>query len=292
MSWRTLVITKRAKVDYKGGYMVIRTLDDDGEKRVHISELGTVIFESTAITLTAYLLNELANNKVKVIFCDHQHNPYSEICSLYGSHDQVLTIKEQIAWKQQTKNEVWQRIVQFKIANQAENLKYIGDDKSYNSLIEFAKQVEEGDVTNREGHAAKIYFNRFFGEGFVRHSEDHCNSALNYGYAILLSSINREVSSNGYLTQLGIFHDNQFNNFNLSCDLMEIFRPVVDRFVYDKNFDKFETDEKTSMTFFMKGQVKYKGQKQWLNNAITLFVRDCLTALTENSPSLVENIEK
>ena len=88
-------------------------------------------------------------------------------------------------------------------------------------FLEDIKEVKIGDKTNREGHAAKIYFKELFGKEFVRHNDDVINSALNYGYAILLSTINKEIINNGYLTQLGIHHKNEFNEFNLTCDLME-----------------------------------------------------------------------
>ena len=92
----------------------------------------------------------------------------------------------------------------------------------------YIKEIKFNDATNREGHAAKVYFNALFGMNFNRNADNAINAALNYGYSIILSAVNREVVSNGYLTQLGLFHDNMFNQFNLSCDIMEPLRILID----------------------------------------------------------------
>lgn len=88
-------------------------------------------------------------------------------------------------------------------------------------LEAYAERVEGADASNREGHAAKVYFGGLFGVGFTRGDGCAINQALNFGYAILLSAFNREIVANGYVTQLGVFHDNMLNPFNLACDLME-----------------------------------------------------------------------
>ena len=125
---------------------------------------------------------------------------------------------------------MWQKIIKNKIINQALMLNKI-KSKKYDLVLSYVEEVKLGDKTNREGHSAKVYFNELFGKDFVRNNSDEINAALNYGYAILLSTINKEVVSNGYLTQLGIHHKNEFNQFNLSCDLMEPVRVIIDNFV-------------------------------------------------------------
>lgn len=111
-------------------------------------------------------------------------------------------------------------------------------------MRKYVEEIEYGDATNREGHAAKVYFNALFGMDFTRTEENSINAALNYGYGILLSTFNREIILNGYITQLGLFHNNMFNQFNLGSDLMEPFRPIVDQRVRDMMPQKFETEEK------------------------------------------------
>lgn len=206
--------------------MIIR---GDTEKKIFINEINTVIVQSTAVSMTAALLNELSRNNIKVIFCDEKCNPSAELLPYYGAHNTSKRYKVQIGWKQETKDAVWQMIIMRKIIEQSRLLRETGKDKEAQMLIDYAAEVEMGDVTNREGHAAKVYFNCLFPSGESRRDDTFLNGCLNYGYAILLSAFNREVAASGYMTQLGIWHDNEFNQFNLSSDLMEPFRPYVDR---------------------------------------------------------------
>jgi CRISPR-associated protein Cas1 len=207
--------------------MVVRTIENTA---IHLSEIDMVIVESTAVFMSSYLLSELSLAKIPVVFCDAKHNPVGQYVSLYGSHDTSRRVKEQANWCQLNKDVLWQKIVQSKICNQARNLEYQGLTQA-SALWEFASQVELGDKTNREGHAAKVYFNALFGKDFSRNLENGINARLDYGYAILMAWMNREIVSRGYVTQLGISHRNDFNNFNLGCDFMEPFRPLIDQYV-------------------------------------------------------------
>ena len=240
MSWRTVVISHSAKLDYQLGYLVVRR---DDVVKVHLSEISTLIIETTSVSLTAALLSELVKKKIKVIFCDEKRNPSSELIPYYGSHDTSAKIKNQIEWSEDVKSSVWTEIVAEKIRKQAQHLEFWNLPES-RMLYEYIDEIEFGDATNREGHAAKVYFNALFGMDFTRTAENSINAALNYGYGIILSAFNREVVANGYVTQLGLFHDNMFNQFNLGSDLMEPFRPIVDKKVKQMNPIKFEHDEK------------------------------------------------
>ena len=152
--------------------------------------------------------------------------------SYYGSHDTSSKIRKQIEWTKDDKDHIWTEIVSEKIKQQALMLQRYQKEE-VNMLFEYMEEVEFGDITNREGHAAKVYFNTLFGKKFTRTDENPINAALNYGYGIILSIFNREIVSSGYLTQIGLFHDNMFNQFNLSSDLMEPFRPLVDQLVVE-----------------------------------------------------------
>ena len=279
MSWRTVVIRSRAKLDYKMNYMVVRKLEETN--KVFIDEIHTLIIESTAVSLTAALLNELTKNKVKIIFCDEKRNPSSELISYYGSHDTSAKYRSQISWSRSTKEKVWTEIVREKIKNQAILLKELGYEE-YKMLEDYYKQVELFDTTNREGHAAKVYFNALFGKGFSRTNEEPINSALNYGYAILLSAINREVVSMGYMTQFGLFHDNMFNQFNLSCDLMEPFRIFVDRKIIYMDIKDLDSKTKLRIIEAMNDTIDIDGQKMYFNNALKIYCKSVFDALNNN----------
>ena len=285
MSWRTVVVTSRAKLDLKLNYMVIR---GDGITRIFLGELSTLIIESTEVSITACLLCELAKRKVKVIFCDEKRNPCFEAVPYNGSHDTSAKIRKQIKWDKKAKNSVWTDIVTEKINQQMIFLKYLGLEE-YKLLEEYIENMEYRDETNREGHASKVYFNALFGKGFTRNDDSIINAALNYGYTIILSAFNREIVASGYLTQVGVFHDNMFNYFNLSSDLMEPFRILVDKEVYKMmDINKFEKDEKMRLVNILNKEVVIDGKRNYVNNAIKIYCKSVFEAINENDTSLIK----
>lgn len=284
MSWRTVVISKNAKLDYQLGYLVVRNQD---VVKIHINEIAVLIIETTSVSLTAALLCELTKKKVKIIFCDEKRNPSSELIPYYGSHDTSMKVRKQIAWSEDIKTAVWAEIVTEKIRKQAENLEHWNQGES-ELLYEYISQMEFGDATNREGHAAKVYFNALFGMDFTRTAENSINAALNYGYSLLLSTCTREITINGYITQLGLFHDNMFNPFNLASDLMEPFRPLVDNLIKQMAPEKFEHDEKMEVVKLLQKEIILAGRKEYLSNAMKLYCRSVFDALNDGDISLIK----
>ncbi len=286
MSWRTVVVTGCAKLDYKMDYLVVRKQDQ--VSRVHLSEIGLLMIESTAVSLTAALLCELMKKKVKVIFCDEQHNPHSELLPYYGSHDTSIKLKKQIHWKDSIKETVWTEIIAEKIRKQAQHLAEKKYTAQADMLVQYGKELEAADATNREGHAAKVYFNALFGMNFTRSEGNSINAALNYGYGIILSCFNREIVASGYMTQLGLFHDNMFNQFNFASDLMEPFRVLVDRKVVDMMPAKFEREERMELIYLLQDRVEIEGKSNFVNNAVKIYCRSVFDALNEGDISLLK----
>lgn len=279
MSFRTVVITRQSKISYKNRFLVVKQEND--EKYIHLSEIDTIIVDSISVSISAYLLKELADNKINIIFCDEKHNPFGEVVPYYSKHNTSKMIKEQIKWKVSDKDKIWTEIVKNKIMNQALLLKKTKSPK-YKLILSYIDEVVDGDKTNREGHAAKVYFNALFGNDFVRNSDDSINAALNYGYAILLSTINKEIINNGYLTQLGIHHKNEFNEFNLTCDLMEPFRILIDNFVYYNQERKLDTEYKLDIINILNGTFKYQGKNYTLKDIIRMFVKSTLESINNS----------
>lgn len=286
MSWRTVVVTGCAKLDYKMDYLVVRKQDQ--VSRVHLSEIGLLMIESTAVSLTAALLCELMKKKVKVIFCDEQHNPHSELLPYYGSHDTSIKLKKQIHWKDSIKETVWTEIIAEKIRKQAQHLAEKKYTAQADMLVQYGKELEAADATNREGHAAKVYFNALFGMNFTRSEGNSINAALNYGYGIILSCFNREIVASDYMTQLGLFHDNMFNQFNFASDLMEPFRVLVDRKVVDMMPAKFEREERMELIYLLQDRVEIEGKSNFVNNAVKIYCRSVFDALNEGDISLLK----
>lgn len=283
MSWRIVVISNSAKLEYKMDYMIVRQSEIT---KIHLSEISMLIVESTAVSLTAGLLSELTKRKIKVIFCDEKRNPSSELVSYYGSHDTSAKVRQQVGWTAEIKKMMWTEIVSEKIRNQQRFLEDL-DKKENVMLTEYLKEIQPGDTTNREGHAAKVYFNAVFGMDFSRSLDIPINAALNYGYGIILSTFNREIVSNGYITQLGLFHDNMFNQFNLGSDLMEPFRILVDRKVYEMKPEKLEKEEKLQLVNILNQEVTIDGKRNYVVNAIKIYCKSVFDAINDNDVSLI-----
>lgn len=285
MSWRTVVISSSAKLDYQMGYMVIRR---DNIKKIFVDEIAVLVLESTAVSLTVALLSELTKKKVKIIFCDEKRNPSSELLPYYGSHDTSAKIRNQIAWSDDIKKAVWTEVIGEKIRKQKDHLEV--RDKYYEAemLEQYIREMTFGDESNREGHAAKVYFNALFGKDFTRTAENSINAALNYGYSLLLSAVNREIAYNGYMTQLGLFHDNMFNPFNLGSDLMEPFRPIVDRCVVDMMPETFGHDEKVQMLEILQYEYQIDGRHELLSRVIAIYCRSVFDALNDQDISSIK----
>ena len=257
--------------------MVVRKEDDTA--KVHLSEFQTLVLHTNQVYISAYLMSELSKAKISLVVSDERHDPVGQYLPLYGAHNTSARIDEQLEWGPVAKKQVWQRIIKDKIAHQARVLGVRAREADAAILEKVVAEVRSGDSTHREAHAAHIYFPALFGPGFSRDDETPINAALNYGYALLLSSINREIVARGYLTQQGICHCNEFNQFNLSCDFMEPFRPIVDRIVFDNVQGDFTKDDKLLLVDMFNQAIPYRGGSYRVSSVISLYVKDCLDAL-------------
>ena len=285
MSWRVVVISSRVKLELKLGYMVVRGTET---KRILLDEISVLVIENTGCVISVPLLCELWERKTAVILCDQRHNPAAQILPLYGSYDSSLCVRNQIGWSQEIKDLIWAEIVKDKIRKQAGVLGRHKSETEGNRLLLYAADVLPGDVSNREAHAAKVYFNSILGGIVSRNEPSMINSALDYGYSIILSAVNREVIANGYLTQFGIFHHSVFNQFNLSSDLMEPFRPLVDERVLALPLDDELTHEhKVQIISILNDIVMIKGKRTTVLSAIGIYVKSIFDAIEAKDPQLI-----
>ena len=287
MGFRTVIIKNRAKLEVRLNSLIVR---GEQEKKVFLDEINTLIIQSTAVSLTASLLCELTKRNIKVIFCDEKHNPQSELLPYYGAHNSSKRYKEQIGWSNAAKAKVWREIVKKKIEEQSQHLLDAGFWEQAELLQSYFTEVQDNDISNREGHAAKVYFNCLLGAGNSRKAGGFVNGCLNYGYAVLLSAFNREIVASGYLTQLGIWHENEFNEFNLACDLMEPFRVVVDRTAMA--LEEGDKDFKKKMANILNYQTLIDGKNTTLDLAIRQYTRSVFHALEEQDENLLLFPEK
>lgn len=280
MGFRTIVISDKAKLTYKNNYLIVKKEID--EKYVHISEIDTVIIDSIAVSITSYLLLELSNNKINIIFCNEKRNPYSQLIPFYNCHNVSKKILLQVKWTKKIKNEMWKKIIENKITNQAILLMKLGKSNS-EILLKYSDEVELGDKSNREGHAAKVYFNSLFGNDFSRTRVNDINAALNYGYAIVLSVLNKEITINGYTTCLGINHRNDYNYYNLTCDFIEPLRIIIDEFVYHNKDREFNKEYKMDLVNILNNKYEYQNKELFLTDLIKLYVRNIFKCIENNN---------
>lgn len=285
MSFRTLFIRNRCKLEYSLNQIIYRGVDE--KLKININEVSTIMIESTQVAITSALIAKLLENKINIIFCDEKHNPTGELLPYFTAHNSYEKILEQINYKQKTKDQIWKRIIIRKILEQYNNINFLNikDER----LIEYSNCVCDGDSTNREGHAAKVYFNLLFGQKFSRGDESEINIYLNYGYSLLLSLINREVKRLGYLTEIGIHHIGKTNPFNLSCDLMEPLRPLIDYYVIKEKptLDNF----KTKLNAILAIKCVFMDKEYFFDNAVREYVREIFEALRSDNPNIVKFID-
>ena len=278
MSFRTVLITQKSKLSYKDDFLVIY---GETVNMVHLSEIHTIIIESTMVQISTYLLAQLSANKIKLIICDERHNPTAEMVPYYSNYSTSKKILNQVKWGDLEKKLLWTRIISNKILNQARLLEHFEKDK-YKMLLRYRDEMKLDDETNREGHSAKVYFNSLFGLDFSRDKVCDINRALDYGYTIILSAFNRVISNLGYANQLGVKHKNEYNFFNLGCDLMEPFRVVVDEFVYNNRERIFDADYKRDLVQLLNKEIVFCKKNMFLTNAINVFVINALRAIDDN----------
>lgn len=255
-------------------------------EKVHLSEIDILVLETTDIVLTTMLIKRLVDENILLLFCDDKRLPIGKLLPFYARHDSSLQLSRQIGWDEVRKIEVWTEIISQKILNQKHHLdQLIFDEKAY-SLMMLHEELEPFDPTNREGHAARIYFNTLFGNDFSRSDACDINVGLNYGYTLLLSVFAREIVKMGCMTQFGLKHVNQFNEFNLASDIMEPFRPLVDQIVYENRHRTFIETKRKLFELFT-NLYGYGNKEMYLTNIISDYTKKVIKVLnneTERMP--------
>ena len=285
MGWRSVIITQHAKLTYSMQMMIVQTRD--GINQIPIEDINLLLVSTTQAVITSALISKLAQNQTKVIFVDEKGNPIVETAVYYPGTRNMAKLTKQFNWDEHLKEVLWTKIVSQKIKNQIAVLAnyHLNKDEVQDEL----DQLEINDESNREAIAARKYFMLLFDKNFVRRDTSAINAALDYGYAILLSSFNREIVMNGYLTYFGIHHCSQENPFNLASDLMEPFRPFVDYWVKaHEKIKELTPDIKYGLVELLSLEIKFNGKKTLLTNAITVYVRECLKFLSGDSKELPE----
>ena len=230
---RTLFFTSPYSLSLKNNQMIIKTREmPDMQKSIPIEDIGFVILENQQTSITLPLLNALSDNNVAVIICGSNYMPNAMLQNLDSNRTQGESFRAQIEASEPLKKNLWKQTIESKIRNQAALLSKLGKDGD--KLKPYYSNVKSGDNENREGAAARIYWNELFGNEFVRSREgDAPNNLLNYGYTLLRAAMARALMGSGLLPAIGIFHRNRYNSFPLADDIMEPYRPYVDEIIFN-----------------------------------------------------------
>lgn len=254
-------------------------------------DIHTLLIDNYKTNLTTNFLIKCAENKINLIICGLEHLPIAHVMPISGNAQLPMILKKQIEWKENTKQILHKVIIKGKINNQQQVLiKHTKDNEVIKKLQQFANEVLDGDTTNREGLAAKMYFRELFGKDFIRFSDDVINYALNYGYTIMRTQISKVLISKGLNPSLGIFHRGITNEFNLSDDIIEVFRPIVDDYVYQNMMNKgiFTRNDRMELIKLTTKNMKYKNQNNTFLNVINAYVSDIIDKIESE---LVEEVE-
>lgn len=287
---QTLMLTSAVSLSLKDNQMVITFKDNKDTVTRHIEDIGFVIVDNPNVSITIPLLNELADNNVAVVFCDRRQMPKSMLMTLDGNSTQQETYRFQIEASLPTKKNIWKQLVEGKIKNQALLLNKVG--RNGNVLKQYYSNVKSGDTDNREGAAAREYWNRLFDSQFIRRREgDPPNNLLNYGYTILRAAVARALIGSGLYPAFGVFHKNRYNAFPLADDVMEPYRPFVDEIVYHLYFDgatnELDNNSKSALLRLLFTDVRIGKVTRPLENALSMTTASLMKMLKGDNDKLV-----
>lgn len=271
----------------------VKIIKANKELTIPLSDIHTLIIDNTETNITIPLMNKCAEYNINLIFCSLEHLPQSSVIPFTGNYQHSLVLRKQMNWSDDLKKGLQKLIIQNKISNQIDLLKKLNKSQSVcETLYRFQSEVVDGDELNREGLAAKMYFRELFGPNFKRFNEDIINFGLNYGYAILRSQISKTIVAKGLEPCLGIFHRGAENPFNLSDDIIEVFRPLIDNYVYVnmRNAIIFKRDHRLELIQETVKEVYIMNKKQTLFNAISIFVDHIIDVFEKEDLSLYEEI--
>jgi CRISPR-associated protein Cas1 len=272
---RAIVIESAGHLAIQNGQLLFKPREPEGQARIVPSEdLGFLIIEHGAVTLTLQVLSRLTAHGVAIVICDDSHMPCAVVHPVDGHSTHAEVLRSQMAMAAPAAKRLWQQLIKAKIINQASVLASRKRD-GVQQLERLAREVRSGDPNNREAVAAKIYWeNLFFRQGFTRDPDgDGPNPLLNYGYAILRAAVARALTGSGLHCALGLHHRNRYNAFALADDVMEPYRPFVDSTVVQMAEISGQTvlnkDSKRSLIAVLTADTLLDDQRRPLMNALS-----------------------
>ena len=282
--WRTMIINEKSDLTIRDAQVLA---SGKNTAAVPLEQLRQILVNSLSCRVDAGAIAAAAEGHVHMLFCGYKHLPVCELIPLGQHHEAAGAVIDQAEWKQEEKDNIWKEIVLAKLRNQLRLLRE-KDRTPPPRFIEYCKSIVPGDKTNREALAARMYFSSLFGHEFRRHAADETNLKLNYGYTILCSAFTRILAMHGYHTGLGIHHCSRDNPVNLSSDLMEPFRPLVDRLVLESGDSTLNWDMKKKLIALPSLACRLDGETMTVDEAIERFSLAALKAVKQSLTDLPE----
>lgn len=285
MGYINIFVSNDAHISIKSSQLFLK--NNQTQVDYPLEDINSVMIESLKTTISTHTLSELAKNGILTFICNPNHLPCGVVLPFCEHYQTLTNFKVQIEASKPLQKQLWQNVVKNKIENQNEVLNICGGS---DELKQYKNAVLSGDSSNEEAKASLVYFKRLFGDDFKRRDNNIFNSFLNYGYSIIRGFVARSLTVHGLMPFLGINHSNQFNQYNLADDLMEVFRPLVDLYVkiYLSNQNEINSKIKSEIFNIINFEVEIEGQKQALSYAIDLYVQSFVKSLKENKVLIKE----
>lgn len=286
---RTITISSPSHLSLAKGQLVIYNKERDETRTLPLEDVGYLLLENDRITLTLPLLQRCLEENLAVIVCDGKHLPAGTLLPLEGHGLAGKRVRLQTEASKPLKKQLWRQLVIAKIANQAATARGRHSDCA-DALLALAREVQSGDPTNREGAAARLYWSALFGDTFIRAREGAFpNELLNYGYAILRAAAARALTGSGLTPELGLFHHSQYNALPLADDVMEPYRPFVDRMVLElvaEGSTALEKEERGRLLRIVAEEVRISGLLRPVQLALSMTTASLAACFEGKSKSL------
>ncbi len=289
MGFRQLVVTSASKLSIEN--QNIKVSKKDGSKvMVPIEDVNIVYVEDFTTIFTSSFLVMCSDNFIPIFVVNNKYEPVSLVAPLKLPYNHLNIFYKQIEIQKDIKDELWNQIIAGKILNQMHVIKNtVNDDNALTILDGYIPEIKNGDIANREGIAAKVFFRSVYGSGFIRFYDDSINAAMNYGYKVLVTSIIKSLYVYGLDPKLGIWHSSKANLYNLAYDIIEPFRAVVDYYVYNR-IDELSTPlsftTRMELIDLLNKPINIDGRRYTVQTAIDKTVLSYVNVLLEKGTKL------
>lgn len=285
---RTLFFSNSCRLSLKNAQLVVENHASGEVKTVPIEDIGVALIENPMVSISIPAMNALVENNCAVVFCDARHMPSSMLMNLDSNSVQAETYRLQMDASLPLKKNLWKQVIEAKIRNQANLLNELGKDG--NRLKPYYSNVKSGDSDNREGIAAKLYWDELFDGNFIRSREGaDPNAMLNYGYAILRAGMAKSIMGSGLFPAFSLFHKSRYNAFPLADDLMEPYRPYIDQIVYSlfsEGITSLDTHSKQALLRLMFIDTRFKEVTRPLEVGLTMTTASLVKCLRGEQKTL------